>query len=43
MIEDEIRQTDASKLVPGLSETELIQELVSLLLASISQFAHRVD
>lgn len=28
-VADEIRRADASKLVPGLSETELIQQLVS--------------
>lgn len=30
MIEEEIRLADASKLVPGLSETDIIQQLVSV-------------
>lgn len=29
MIEDEIRLSDTSKLVPGLSETDLVQQLVN--------------
>jgi hypothetical protein len=29
MIEDEIRRADTSRLEPGLSETDLIQQLVS--------------
>jgi hypothetical protein len=30
MVDDEIRLADTSRLVPGLSETNLIQQLVSL-------------
>lgn len=30
MIEEEIRLADTSKLVPGLSETDIIQQLVSV-------------
>lgn len=30
MVDDEIRLADTSRLVPGLSETDLIQQLVSL-------------
>lgn len=30
MIDEEIRLADTSRLVPGLAETDLVQQLVSL-------------
>jgi hypothetical protein len=38
MIEEEIRLADTSKLVPGLSETDIIQQLVSVHLITSPTF-----